>query len=151
MAMTDFPGQAKHARDGASERRTQVSAVDISRAYFNAATDESSPTYVALPTEDPDCREKCGLLRRHMYGTRAAADGWQHEYSGFLKSIGFRQGEACPCSFVHDKRGLIMSVHGDDFTTAGLKCEVDVFESQLDGKYELKKGGRLGPGPKDSK
>jgi hypothetical protein len=98
MATTDFPGQPKHVRDGASERRTQVSAVDISRAYFNAATDESSPTYVMLPPEDFDHGTKCGLLKRHMYGTRAAADGWQQEYSSFLKSIGFGKGQLAHAS-----------------------------------------------------
>ena len=122
--MTDFPGRPKHVRDGASERRTQISAIDISRAYFNAATDASSPTYVALPQEDPDHQHRYGLLKRHMYGTRAAADGWQQEYSNFLKSIGFRQGEACPCLFVNEQRGSAVSVHGGDFTTASPKCEL---------------------------
>ena len=151
VATTDFHGVPAHVRDAKSERRTQISAVDISRAYFNAETDENSSTYVALPAEDPDHGNKCGLLRRHMYGTRAAADGWQQEYSGFLKSIGFRQGEACPCLFYHDKKRLACSVHGDDFTTAGPKCELDKFEEQLEAKYELKKGGRLGPGASDCK
>ena len=86
-----------------------------------------------------------------MYGTRAAADGWQQEYSSFLKSIGFRQGEACPCLFFNASRNLAISVHGDDFTTVGPKCELDVFERQLEEKYELKKGGRLGPGRDDCK
>ena len=86
-----------------------------------------------------------------MYGTRAAADGWQQEYSGFLKSIGFAQGQACPCLFLHKARGLAISVHGDDFTTCGAKCEIDWFERLLEEKYELKKGGRLGPAPSDCK
>ena len=151
IATTDFPGQPVHIRDGKSERRTQISAVDISRAYFNAATDDDKPTYVMLPQEDPEHKEKCGLLRKHMYGTRAAADGWQQEYSSFLRSIGFTQGVACPCLFVDSKRHLAVSVHGDDFTTAGPKCEIDRFETLLEQKYELKKGGRLGPGPDDTK
>ena len=37
------------------------------------------------------------------------------------------------------------------FTTAGPKCEIDWFETLLEQKYELKKGGRLGPGPEDTK
>jgi len=86
-----------------------------------------------------------------MYGTRAAADGWQQEYSGFLRSIGFVQGSACPCLFVLSERQLVLSVHGDDFTTAGPKCELDWFERLLEETYELKKGGRLGPGAKDTK
>ena len=150
IATTDFPGQPKHVRDGNSERRTQISAVDISRAHFNAATDEDKPTYVMLPPEDPDHGVKCGLLKKHMYGTCAAADGWQQEYSGFLKTIGFTQGVACPCLFVSSDRQLYISVHGDDFTTAGPKVEIDWFERLLEEKYELKKGGRLGPGDNGS-
>ena len=151
IATTDFAGQPLHDRDGNSERRTQISAVDISRAYFNAATDNDKPTYVMLPTEDPDHKDKCGLLRKHMYGTRAAADGWQQEYFGFLRSVEFKQGVACPCLFVNSDRQLAVSVHGDDFTTAGPKCEIDWFEKVLEEKYELKKGARLGPGPNDTK
>ena len=86
-----------------------------------------------------------------MYGTRAAADGWQQQYAGFMRSIAFRQGEASPCVFMNVKRGLAASVHGDDFTTTGPKCEIDWFEDMLEAKYELKKGGRLGPGPDDVK
>ena len=59
-----------------------------------------------------------------MYGTRAAADGWQEEYSTFLVSIGFRQGEASANVFHHASRGITTSVHGDDFTSSGpTQCE----------------------------
>ena len=88
---------------------------------------------------------------KHMYGTRAAADGWQQEYSGFMKSIGFKQGVASPCIFTHPTRGIACSVHGDDFTSTGEKRELDWLEQQLESKYELRKGGRLGPGPNDAK
>ena len=151
IATTDSPGQPQHVRDRNSERRAQISAIDISRSYLSASTNGSDPTYVMLPPEHPDHKDKCGLLRKHMYGTRAAADGWQQEYSNFMKSIVFWQGEACPCLFFHPGKGLATSVHGDDFTTAGPKCEQDWFESQLEAKYELKKGGRLGPGKDDAK
>ena len=152
LAATDMPGRPLHVRDPESNRRTQLSAIDISRAYFNASTDGTDPTFVMLPPEHPGCQQDmCGLLKKHMYGTRAAADGWQQEYSGFLKSIGFEQGEASPCVFVHKARNLATSVHGDDFTTVGPKAELDWLETQLEGKYELRKGGRLGPGKDDAK
>ena len=112
MATTDFPGQPEHVRDGKSERRTQISAVDASRAYFNAATDDDKPTYVMLPPEDPDHKEKCGILGKHMYGTRATADGWQQEYSTLLIQLGFKQGAASPNIFHHPDRGIFCSVHG---------------------------------------
>ena len=54
MAATDFPGRPACCRDPESEERMQVSAVDISRAYFNASTDGGTPTYVQLPPEHPD-------------------------------------------------------------------------------------------------
>ena len=59
IATTDFRRRPQHIRDGKSERRTQISAVDISRAYFNAETDADKPTYVALPAESPDCGNMC--------------------------------------------------------------------------------------------
>ena len=38
------------------------------------------------------------------------------------------------------------SVHGDDFTSAGPRLALDWLESELAKRYELTKGGRLGPG-----
>ena len=76
IATTDFPGRPQHIRDGKSERRTQISAADICLAYFNAETDADKPTYVALPVEDPDSREMCGMLKKHMYGRLAAGVLW---------------------------------------------------------------------------
>ena len=153
LAATDITGRASHDRNPKSERRTQISAIDISRAYFNASMEEGvEPTYVCLPPEHPDqAKGQCGLLLKHMYGTRVAADGWQQEYSGFMKKIGFSQGEASPCIFFHRDRGIACSVHGDDFTSTGAKAELDWLEGQLEGKYELRKGGRLEPGADDAK
>ena len=121
-------------QDCKSEHGTQISA------------------YVMFPPEHSDhALGKCGLLKKHMYGTRAAANGWQQEYSGFMKEIGFTQGTASPCIFMHAKRGLACSVHGDDFTSTGTKLELDWLEQQLESRYELRKGGRLGPGVDDAK
>ena len=43
------------------------------------------------------------------------------------------------------------SVHGDDFTTAGPKHQLDYFEKRMKEKYELTTGGRLGPNAEDDK
>ncbi len=135
-----------------SDSRMQLSFLDISRAYFNAKTDSASPTYVSLPPEDDDCEEKCALLLRHMYGTRAAADGWQEEYSSFLVSVmGFKQGTASPCLFRHPNRQIALSVHGDDFTAAGAKPDLDWYESKMKEHYELTTQPRMGPGAEDAK
>ena len=68
-----------------------------------------------------------------------------------MTELGFEQGVACPCVFWHKARSLVCSVHGDDFTTAGAKPDLDWFESELEAKYELRKGGRIGPGKSDDK
>ena len=97
--------------------------IDIARAYFNAKRDpEGEPVYVELPDEDPDkAMCLCGLLRVHMYGTRAAADGWHGEYSSTLRNMGFVRGDVSACVSHHPQRDVTTSVHGDDFTTCGSK------------------------------
>ena len=127
-AATDIKGHVTHVRDPRSERQTQVLLIDISRAYFNAKTSDDDPVYVDLPPEMKAAPGMCGLLRRHMYGTRRAAEGWQDEYSSALIRFGFDQGAASPCVLTHKERGIVVSVHGDDFTAAGAKCELDWFE-----------------------
>ena len=101
-------GSWKPCRDPTSAKRTQISLVDISRAYFNAKVDDDSPTFVQLPPEDPDSGVLCAQLIRHMYGTRAAADGWQEEYSStMVVELGFAQGGSSPCLFRHPSRTLV--------------------------------------------
>ena len=138
--------------DPKSPMRSQISFIDIKRAYFNAKIDErAEPTFVRLPEEDPDSATMCAKLLRHMYGTRLAADGWQEEYSVFLISIGFRQGTASPNLFFHPERKLRCSVHGDDFTTSGAHQNLNWFEEEMGKKYEMTIGPRLGPGENDAK
>ena len=55
-------------------KRTQISFVEIKRAYFNGTINpQAAPTYVNLPDEDPDSKDLCAILLCHMYGTRR---GW---------------------------------------------------------------------------
>ena len=63
----------------------------------------------------------------------------------------FVQGLASPCVLNHPSRGISVSVHGDDFTAAGSKRQLDWFEKTLRVQYELTVGGRLWPGLKDDK
>ena len=94
---------------------------------------DKDPTYVELPSEDPDrARGMCGLLKVHMYGTRAAADGWHSEYASLLESLGFVRGDASACVFRRRERNLVTSVHGDDFTSSGPKAHLDWMKSQME-------------------
>ena len=90
-------------------------------------------------------------MRIHMYGTRAAADGWHSEYTSLLKSLGFVRGDASACVFRHGERNLVPSVHGDDFTSSGPQAHLDWMKSQMEAKCELKELARLGPAKDDGK
>ena len=117
----------------------RVSAIGISRAYFSASTGGCTPAYAMSAVEHDDhCKGKGVLLLKQMCGTRAAADGCQQEYSSFLKSIGFQQGADSPCVFIRASEGTATSVHHDDFTSAALKCELDLLETKLKAEYELR-------------
>ncbi len=151
MAMTKV-GDHQPDWNPSSATRSQLSFVDVSRAYFNAQIDENEPpTFVNLPEEDPDHADMCARLLRHMYGTRMAADGWQEEYSTMLIELGFIQGEACPNVFKHPEKKIHCSVHGDDFTSSGPADMLDWLETAIGQRYEITIGPRLGPGPQDAK
>ena len=122
-AATDWKGAKKHIRDPESKYRTQISFIDVSRAYFNAKRDPNVDlVYVDLPHEDLDkLKDMVGLLLVHLCVTRAAADGWHCEYSGLLEELGFVKGDASACIFRHHLRNIVCSVHGDDFTSSGSK------------------------------
>ncbi len=135
-----------------SATRSQLSRIDVKRAYFNAEIDSRDPpTFVQLPAEDPDSETMVALLLRHMYGTRMAADGWQEEYSSFLVGLGFRQGDACPNVFYHREKQVATSVHGDDFVSSGPATALDWLEGAVAEKYEITVEPRMGPGPGDAK
>ena len=74
-AGTDFPDEPRKVRDPKSPHRSQVLAIDIPRAYFNAVAREDEPTCVELPPEVGAPAGNCALLKRHMYATQRAADG----------------------------------------------------------------------------
>ena len=76
LAATDVPGRRPHCRDPTSEDRTQISFINICRAYFCAETNPNDPTYVELPSEDPDHGSMVGLLLK-TDGTASMQDAWR--------------------------------------------------------------------------
>ena len=148
-ASTQLPGEPQKVWDGKHEDRQMVFFMDISRAYFNAKVKEDEPVYVDFPPDMNPEPGTCALLKRHMYGTRRAADGWQSEYSSTLVELGFTQGSSSACVFRHSERGIVVSVHGDDFTCSGSRRNLMWMEAEMKKKYELTVGARLGPGEDD--
>ena len=53
--------------------------------------------------------------------------------------------------FRHPSRPLLVSVHGDDFTTAGACEDLDWFEERIKEHYECTIQPRIGPGDDDAK
>ena len=86
---TGWKSARPHTRDPESEQRTQVSFIDVSQTYFNARRYPNvDPVYADLLARDPGkARDMVGLVLVHLYGTRAAADGWHCDYSGLLEEL----------------------------------------------------------------
>ena len=87
----------------------------MSRAYFYAPV--TRPLFINIPDEDWEEGDEglVGQLQISLYGTRDAAQNWAATYTKFLVKIGFQRGRASNCNFVHKKRNIKMTVHGDDF------------------------------------
>jgi hypothetical protein len=136
--------EAATIRRGAGRRKLLF--VDARRAYFNA--DATRLTYVDLPPEDAE-PGMCGRLNKCMYGTRDAAKRWERTYTDDLVNLGFKQGRASPCCFVHQTRQVKCVVHGDDFTFLGTDSDLDWIQNAIAGKFEIKVRGRLGDGSGD--
>ena len=86
----------------------------------------------------------CGKLNKSMYGTRDAAQNWEHEYCSFFTSIGFVSGKSSACIFVHESRNVRVVIHGDDLAVLAWDEELDWFEEEIQKRYEIKMMGRLG-------
>ena len=86
-----------------------------------------------------------------MYGTRDAAQNWEHAYVEQLEKLGFKRGLATPCAFYMKEKELRVVVHGDDFTVLGREEDLDWFRREISKAYEVKFRGRIGPEDKDQK
>ena len=80
------------ARGQGGARPLRLAAVDIKRAYFYAPT--RRPIFVEIPAEDRESGDetRVGQLQLSLYDTRDAAQNWAHEYTTFLKGLGFLPG-----------------------------------------------------------
>ena len=112
------------------------------RAYFHAPARRL--VYVKLPPEEEQ-EGTCGKLLKALYGTRDAAQNWEHAYIDFMTEAGFTNGTASPCVFYHRERNIRAVVHGDDFTVLAQERQLDWFRERIAARFEVKFRGRLGP------
>ena len=68
-----------------------------------------------------------------------------------MENMGFHRGQSTACVFHHGDKDLLSTVHGDDFAIVGPKPALDWFRAELEKRYELKQGARLGASPDDNK
>ena len=144
FAMTEGIGW----RTGHKDAGMKLDFIDVRRAYLYAKARRD--VYIVLPEED-SCPGMCGKLDKAMYGTRDAAQNWEHEYTEFLEEAGFTKGIASSCAFYHPEQRIRVVIHGDDFTVLGHAGALDWFRIKIAGRYEVKFRGRLGPDTEDDK
>ena len=122
------------SQQGASPHR--IMAVDVKRAYFYAPA--TRDLFVKIPKEDKEDGDEgmVAKLRLSLYGTRDAALNWANTYTEFLEKQGFTRGRGCSCNFSHP-RGIIMTVHGDDFTSSASTKNLEWLKRKFEEKFEV--------------
>ena len=133
-----------------SKEKFIVMSNDVRRAYFYAPS--TRVIYIRIPKEDWEDgdEERVGKLNLSLYGTRDAAMNWTKTYTQLLTDIGFVTGKASPCNFHHPARGIMLTVHGDDFTSTGREVDLQWLDQALRKKFEIKTDF-LGPGARHAK
>ncbi len=111
---------------------------DVRRAYGYAPS--RGKVYVQRPPEgwQEGDKDKCGLLRVSLYGTRDAAQNWEEEVGRALKEFGLSQGRSTPCAYRHDKKNLPVAVHGDDIFFTGTRANVEWLMGRIKSRYEIR-------------
>ena len=123
------------------EPEVKLMFIDVKKAHLNAVCEED--VWVELPPEFWEYG-KYARLRRWLYGMRKAAAGWEDNYAGRLESVGFRRGIGAPTVFYNPKTGVRVVVHGDDFTFAGVRGELEKMRRRMAEWYEVKERGIMG-------
>ena len=83
-------------------------------------------------------------MKRWLYGMRPAAAGWEKDCTTRLESVGFRRGMAAPTVVFNEETKVRVVVHGDDFTFAGTRRELQKMRKPMAEWYEIKDRGMMG-------
>ena len=122
----------------ASHKDHLVMAIDVKRAYFYAPATRA--VYIEIPPEDrqPGDEGMVGKLNLSLYGTRDAALNWVNAYTRVLVKAGFEVGKHSAQNFYHRRRGVAVTVHGDDFTASGKEEDLLWLEATLGKEFSLR-------------
>ena len=75
---------------------------------------------------------------------RRAASGWEENYASKLQEAGFTRGRGSSTVFVNFTTEVRVVVHGDDFTFAGTKEELDKVQKNMEDWYSVKDSWKNG-------
>ena len=123
--------------------------IDISKAYLHADV-INHDLYVELPKE-MNMPDKCGWLKKALYGTRDGAKCWENDYAAAMVAQGFKRGRSSACLFRNEKTGSMSFVHGDDFVVSGPESHLLELKRAIGQKYKAKVRAVLGPNENDDK
>ena len=136
-----------YGADGTLRSRTEpwyMMFIDVKRAHF--VSEATRKLFVELPGEiRKPGEDKVGELLKSLYGTRDAARNWELTIRKIMKLFGFECCMGTPCNFIHIKRNLRCTVHGDDFVTLGPLSELKKFAEELKSKWMVEERGIFGP------
>ena len=115
--------------------------LDVKKAHFWSPVRRR--LLVELPPEAGEGRDKVGLLKRSLYGTRDAPSNWEKAIKDALEGLDFGQGRSNPCLYFHEEKSLRLNVHGDDFTVVGSYEELKWLEAELGKVWTVETRGIL--------
>ena len=113
---------------------------DVSRAFFEAPMHRN--VAVELPaealTKEEMGRDLVGVLDMSLYGTRDAAVNFQKEVGKLMRNLGYQTSKYNPSLFHHERDGIKVLVHGDDFVVVGERSKIILFKEQLAKRFTIK-------------
>ena len=139
---------SKAASQKGLKKKRKILFIDVTKAHVNGVCEVDA--YIDLPGEVRQ-EGKCAKLYFWLYGMRPAARAWEDLYAEKLKGYGFEQGASAPTVFKHAEKKIEIVVHGDDFTVLGFEEDLEDLTKAMQGWFECKVRGTIGPEDKDLK
>jgi len=149
LAATKFLISDMASRGARGPGGCRMMILDVKRAFLYG--DIEDKIYIELPEEDTmKSKGYVGLLKKAMYGTRAAPQVWQEVVRKKMVSLDFVPSIKFPCVYFHKVKNLKVVTHVDDFLATGKKSDLGWLKENLQEDFELK-GTILGPGADEAK
>ena len=113
---------------------------DVKKEFYEALAKRKM--CMELPEDDKSEEDKrldvVGELVLAMPGTTDAANSWQEEVARWAKGLGFEKGKWNPCIYLHAKKKIQMSIHGDDFMMVCDRGDVGFVRGELKKRFTVK-------------